>query len=137
MAKKANSDAVREATDSFEKTCSEWLRVIAVSPTSEARAAISSIAISLDDFIGAAVRDIPAGKLQPFEEFIDLEWQELRDAAQAITLDEGNWDDEMLNPAARTLLKAAEIGRSKEETLNAEFVARRTAAHPIATEPQH
>jgi len=137
MAKKANSDAVREATESFEKTCSEWLHVITHSATSEARTAIPGIAMSLGDFIQSAVRSIPAGKLQPFDGFLQSEWQELRDAAQAITLDEGHWDDEMLHLAARTLLKAAEIGRAEEETLNAEFVASRTAAHPIATEPQH
>lgn len=138
MAKKANSDAVREAIDSFEKTCDEWLNVITISTTSEARTAICVIAMSLNSFIRAAVRDIPAGKLQPFEDFFDGEWQQLRDASQAITLDEGNWDDEMLNPAARTLLKAAEIGRSKEEALHAKFAARRTAEEAGArTETQH
>ena len=138
MAKKADSVAVREATDSFEKTCGEWLNVITISTTSEARTAISAIAQSLDEFIGAAVRDIPAGKLRPFEGFLHSEWQELRDAAQAITLDEGHWDDEMLNPAARTLLKAAEIGRSKEEALHAELAARRAGEeNAAATETQH
>ena len=119
MAKKADSDAVREAGEVFEQTCNEWLHVISISGTSEARDAINAIAINLGSFIGAAVRGIPAGRLQPFEDFCDLGWQDLRDAAQAITLDEGNWDDEMLHLASRTLLKEAEIGRLKEEAFHA------------------
>lgn len=133
MAKRVGADAVRRATESFEQTCSEWLHVIAISVTSGARAAIATVTINLEDFIRAAVRDIPAGRLRPFEEFLDYPWEQLRDAANAITLDEANWNDDLRSESACTLLKAAEIGRSRAVKFHAEFAARRGTEENAAT----
>ena len=117
MAKKANDQAeistARDALEVLNRVCDEWLNVISTAATSDARAVIPAISMDLGEFIGAAVQGVPTGTLPPCEFGSYCKWEELQDAAIAITLDEESWDDWMLNSAARTLFKAAERKRAK------------------------
>ena len=127
MAKKANGNteinAARYALEALSRVCDEWLNVISIAATSDARAVIPAISMDQRKFIGAAVQDVPTGTLPPCEFGSYCDWEELQDAAIAITLDEGNWDDWMLNSAARTLFKAAEREQAKAKAPTSPTVA--------------
>ena len=127
MAKKANGQAeinsARDALEALNRVCDEWLNVISIAATSDARAVIPAISMDLRKFIGAAVQDVPTGTLPRCEFGSYCEWEELQDAAIAITLDAENWDEWMLYPAARTLFKAAERERAKAKAPTSPTVA--------------
>lgn len=110
---KAEINTAQDALEALSQVCGEWLNVISTAATSDARAVIPAISMDLGEFIGAAVQDVPTGTLPRCECGSYCKWEELQDAAIAITLDEGNWDDWQLNSAARTLFKAAERERAK------------------------
>ena len=122
------AETAREALETLEKVCREWLDAVSTAATSDARSVIPSICYDLKGLIEMTIEAVLTGTRRCGAEDYEYSWKDLKAAGEAVTLDEGHWDDWANLEAARTLFKAANRGR--------ELIEARAAAE-VATATRH
>ena len=90
---------------------------------SDARDVIPGACMDLNEFIETTIEAVLTGTWRCGTEDHEHSWKELQAAGEAVTLDEGNWEDWMNLEAARTLFKAANRGRELMASRAAEGTA--------------
>ncbi len=116
-------NTAREALETLKQIVPEWLDAVSTAATSDARSVIPSICIDLKELIEMTIEAVLTGTRRCGTEGYEYSWKELQAAGEAVTLDEGSWDDWTNLEAARTLFKAANRGRELMEARAAEGTA--------------
>ena len=116
-------DTAREALETLKKVSREWLHAVSIAATSDARDVIPGACMDLNEFIETTIEAVLTGTWRCGTEDHEHSWKELQAAGEAVTLDEGNWEDWMNLEAARTLFKAANRGRELMASRAAEGTA--------------